>query len=80
MPKKKIGIICDDILATKQIYNFIENSLQSEKYIVTTLIVQDLEKRSLLKKSFIFIIKNGFKRFLEKNFSSQYLLILKIRS
>ena len=51
MPKAKIGIIVDNLIASKQINDFIKLSKTSENYEVTHLIIQNSNIRRKKSKN-----------------------------
>ena len=63
MTKVQIGIIVDSINSSKQIFDFIKMSLNSDNYKVTHLIIQKNHNEGFFKKSINFIKKKGIKNF-----------------
>ena len=63
--KQKIGLIVDSTIASKQINDLIELSLSSQKYEITTLILNELDENSsnLFKKALFQIKKKGIFKF-----------------
>jgi len=63
MTKVRIGIIVDNINSSKQIFDFIKMSLNSDNYEVTHLIIQKNNNEGFIKKSINFIKKKGIRYF-----------------
>jgi len=63
MTKVQIGIIVDSINSSKQIFDFVKMSLNSDNYKVTHLIIQKNHNEGFIKKSINFIKKKGIKNF-----------------
>ena len=63
MTKVQIGIIVDNINSSKQIFDFIKMSLNSDNYEVTHLIIQKNNNERFINKSINFIKKKGIKNF-----------------
>ena len=68
--KKKVGLLVDSLQVSKQIKDFIDMSLTSNNYEISTIIVNDSSILSELprKKIFKYIQRNGFSKFINKVF------------
>lgn len=66
MIKKKVGVIVDSTLASKQLHDLINLSLTSESYAVTTLIVQNPQhyQGPITHRIYKYIQRRGFQKFL----------------
>ena len=67
MEKARVGIIVDSLNSSKQIFDFIEASKNSNNYEISHLIIQKKDKQeniNLLKKSLDYIKKRGLKKFI----------------
>ena len=67
MEKARVGIIVDSLNSSKQIFDFIEASKNSNNYEISHLIIQKKNKQeniNLLKKSLEYIKKRGLKKFI----------------
>ena len=67
MEKARVGIIVDSLNSSKQIFDFIEVSKNSNNYEVSHLIIQKKDKKentNLLEKSSEFIKRRGLKKFI----------------
>ena len=60
MTKVQIGIIVDNINSSKQIFDFIKMSLNSDNYEVTHLIIQKNHNEGFIKKFINFIKKKRY--------------------
>jgi len=66
MTKVRVGIIVDNLDSSKQIFDFIKMSLNSNTYEVSHLIIQKNNNeynKNLIEKSINFIKKKGIKKF-----------------
>ena len=61
---EKIGLIVDDTIVSKQVYDLIQMSKTSEAYDISHLIIQKIEKRSggLLRQVFLYARRRGVKK------------------
>ena len=68
--KKKVGLLVDSLQVSKQIKDFIDMSLTSNNYEISTIIVNDSSILSELprKKIFKYIQRKGFSKFINKVF------------
>jgi len=67
MTKVRVGIIVDNLNTSKQIFDFIKMSLNSNNYEVSHLIIQKTnneDNKGYVKKSIDYIKKKGIKKFL----------------
>ena len=67
MEKARVGIIVDSLNSSKQIFDFIEASKNSNNYEISHLIIQKKNKqenKNFLKKSLEYIKKKGLKKFI----------------
>jgi len=64
--KKKVGIILDSLLVSKQMYDLINLSSSSINYEITTLIINEIEKNKMsrIKKIVRSITKHGVTKFI----------------
>ena len=69
---EKIGLIVDDTIVSKQVYDLIQMSKTSEAYDISHLIIQKIEKRSggLLRQVFLYA-RRGVKKLIN-NFTFNY--------
>ena len=68
--KKKVGLLVDSLQVSKQIKDFIDMSLTSNNYEISTIIVNDSSILSELprKKIFKYIQRKGFSKLINKVF------------
>jgi len=79
MPKAKIGIIVDNLIASKQINDFIKLSKTSENYEVTHLIIQNsnIFTGNIFLKSLQYINRRGLNTFIS---NASFKILCKIES
>ncbi|AWK13386.1 hypothetical protein SK355_02880 [Candidatus Fukatsuia symbiotica] len=80
MSKKKVGLIVDDIVVSKRLFDLIQLSKESSVYEISCLIVQKTSQsglRSLLKKVFDYINRHGCRKFFS---AVTFKVILKIEA
>lgn len=80
MSKAKIGLIVDDVVISKQLFDLIQLSKKSHVYEISCLIVQKTSqsgKRSLLSKVFEYINRHGFGKFVS---AVTFKIILKLEA
>jgi len=68
--KQKVGLLVDSFEVSKQLNDFIGLSLTANNYKITTLIVNDarISSEGALKKTFEYIRRRGFSKFVNKAF------------
>ena len=77
--KKKVGILIDSTYVSKRIYDLLQFSLKSNNYEITTLIVNNLDKKdsNIISQIFLHINKRGLLKFLS---AAVFKIICKIES
>ncbi len=75
--KQKVGLLIDSLQVSKQLKDFIDLSLTSDNYEITTLIVNDgkISSEGSLKKLYEYARKRGFTKFINKLF---FLILTKL--
>ena len=80
MKKARVGIIVDSLNSSKQIFDFIKASQNSENYEVSHLIIQtdnSTNNKNFFKKSKNYLKKRGFKKFV---FATGFKLVIILES
>ena len=63
----KVGLLLDDFITDRYVYELIKKSLKSEHYQITLLVVQknNANKSNIFTKYYNYIKRRGFKKFIE---------------
>lgn len=80
MSKVRVGLIVDDTIVSKQIYDLVVLSKSSKYYEISHLIVQKVDNRyhgKFINKIWKYILKRGLKKFIDKAF---FLILSKLEA
>ena len=64
----KVGLLVDDEVVSKEVYDLVKLSLRSNKYIITSIVIQKIDNdQNILKKIIKYIKSRGLRKLIENS-------------